>query len=269
MRKITLSLLFLIITISLNAQTVAWSSDLEDLTGWGINDLDEDGNNWGAFGPGNFDTIGFTGNVFASQSWATVALTPDNLLYTPTFLLPANAITATFEMRVGASYTPDFAEHYAVYVYDNATGPSLDDNILEETLTAGGAASAKIVTASIPATFAGKTIGILIRHFDCTNNEYIVVDDFEVSYTTSLSVKDNALEITRVYPNPVQDILKIETNETIDSAEVINQLGQRVMDIKPNNIVKNTIDLSTLGKGMYFIIIKSEERSATLKIMKD
>ncbi|SFD11838.1 T9SS type A sorting domain-containing protein [Algibacter pectinivorans] len=268
MQKITLTLLLLFLTISFNAQTVVWSSDLEDLTDWGINDLDGDGNNWDAYGPGNFDTVGFTGNVFASQSWATVPLTPDNLLYTPTFLLPAEAVTATFEMRVGASYTPDFAEHYAVYVYDNAVGPSLDDNILEETLTAGGTASAKIVTASIPVTFAGKTIGILIRHYDCTNNEYIVVDDFEVSYTTSLSTKDNTLEVARAYPNPVQDILKIDTNETIDSAEVINQLGQRVMDIKPNSIVKNTINLSTLGKGMYFIIIKSEERNATLKIMK-
>ena len=269
MKKITL--LFLILSLgyfNTDAQTIVWSSDVEDLTDWGINDLDSDGNNWQAYAAGNFDAIGFTGSVFASQSWATVALTPDNLLYTPTFLLPATAVTTTYKMRVGASFTPDFAEHYAVYVYDDAIGPSFNDNILEETLTAGGAASSKIVTASIPAAFAGKTIGILIRHYDCTNQEYLVVDDFEVSYTTSLSTENNILDIARVYPNPFKDHIKIDTNAIIDVISINNQLGQRVIHINSRDIINNEIDLKALPQGLYFMTVKAEEKITTIKIIK-
>lgn len=274
MKKITLFLfLCVLLCTSIKAQTVAWSSDLEDLTGWGINDLDMDTNNWEFYAAGA-ESLGFTGAFALSASWISdpapngTALTPDNLLFTPTFAIPANALTISFKMKVASTNASFFAENYAVYVYDDALGASLDTMIFEETLTSGGAGTTKDITASIPVSFAGKTLGILIRHYDCTDQVQMLVDDFEVSYTTSLSVEDKTLEITRVYPNPVKDILKIDTKAVIDSAIITNQLGQRVLDIKPNSVINNTIDLSRLNKGLYFITVSSEERVATIKIIK-
>ena len=217
------------------------------------------------------ESIGFAaGNVFGSQSWTSSgALTPDNVLFTPTMNIPGTAVSISFKMKVAATFTPDFAEHYAVYVYDDAIGPSFDTNIFEETLTSGGVGTAKDITASIPVSFAGKTIGILVRHYDCTNQDVLAVDDFEVSYSTTLSIEDNTIETVRIYPNPLTDFMKIDAQTTINSAEIINQLGQRVMEVKSNNIINNTIDLSTLNKGMYFMILKSKDKTATIKMIKE
>ncbi|KAA5826310.1 T9SS type A sorting domain-containing protein [Algibacter amylolyticus] len=273
MRKITLSLLFLIITISLNAQTVAWSSDSEDYAtaDWGILDSDEDGNNWSVY-TGGGESLGFSsGAIFYSESWNSTAgaLQPDNILFTPIIAVASDAVTISYKMKVAALFSPDFAEKFAVYVYDNDDETAGDILIYEETLTAGGDGTAKDITAEIPASFAGKNIGIYIRHYDCTNQYQIAVDDFEVSYTTSLSVNDNTFKITKAYPNPVLDIIKIDTKNVINSALIINQLGQTVLNIKSNKIVNNSIDLTGLKQGLYFLNLKSEGRSATIKITKN
>ena len=189
MKKITLlfSICAFLMANVINAQTVVWSSDLEDLTGWGnVQDLDGDTNNWGFYNPGALSiAVGFSGIYASSASYSSNgALTPDNLLFTPTMSIPEEAVVITYKMKVAASYTPDFAENFTVYVYDDATGPSIDSPIYTETLSAGGAGTAKLISAEVPATFAGKTVRFIIRHHDCTNQDSIMVDDFEVSYTT-------------------------------------------------------------------------------------
>lgn len=274
MKKITLVLLLFFIYTSINAQTVVWSSDLEDLTGWGINDLDGDGNNWGFYSGGG-ESFGFSpGAIGFSESWLPdpapggTALTPDNLLYTPTFTIPANATSISFKIKVAALDSGFFEENFAILVYDDNDFDNSLISIHEETLTSGGAGTAKDVTVSIPDSFSGKTIGIIIRHYDCIDQNQLLVDDFEVSFSHLLSTNDNSLEIFKAYPNPVKDVFKIGTKNTIDFATIINQLGQKVMSIDSSNIIDNSIDLSTLNSGLYFLTLKSEEKSATLKIIK-
>jgi len=275
MRKITLFLFLCLLAFnSTTAQTLAWSSDLEDLTGWGTNDLDMDGNDWAFYADG-LTSFGFSpGAVATSASWipdpepSGTALTPDNLLFTPVFDMSATAVSISFKMKVGSPDTDFFAENFAVLVYDDADFDNTLTVIYEERLTEGGDNTAKDITASIPVSFAGKTIGIVVRHYDCTDQVELLIDDLEVSYTNSLSVKDNTLEVTGFYPNPVKNIMKIDTKSTIESASITNQLGQVIMTLEKNGITNNTLDLSGLKNGLYFVTIKSEERRATIKIIK-
>ncbi|WP_372752203.1 T9SS type A sorting domain-containing protein [Mariniflexile sp.] len=272
MKKITL--LFLLLTSSIiSAQTVVWSSDSESLTGWGASDFDGDGNSWGTLN--SVESIGFnTGTVLFSESWQEndtetgLALTPDNRLYTPTFFIPETATSITFKMKVAAAEPTYFAEKYAVYVYDSNNSEAPATLIHQETLTAGGLNSAKDIAVAIPTSFANKTIGVLIRHFDCTDQFLLLIDDFEVSYTTTLSTEDNTLNIAGVYPNPVKDQVKIQTNEIVDAVSITNQLGQRVLDIKKTSIIDNTVDLSVLDKGVYFMNVRIEDKSQAIKIIK-
>ncbi|GAL72884.1 T9SS type A sorting domain-containing protein [Jejuia pallidilutea] len=276
MKKITYFTLFLlfIFTPNVNAQVIAWSSDLEDLTGWGIQDLDMDGNNWGFFS-GGAESFGFTGAFALSASWIPepepngTALTPDNLLFTPTFPIPSQAVSISFKMKVISTNATFFAEKYAVLVYDDADFENSLISVFEETLTEGGPGTAKDINVTIPNIFAGKTLGIIIRHYDCTDEVQMLVDDFEVSYTTSLSTQDNTLEITKAFPNPVKDKLTIKTNETIEKVTVTNQLGQRVLIIKKNDIFDNTINLSSLNKGLYMVRVEANNKSSVLKISKE
>jgi len=271
MKKITLFVLCLLAIQSINAQTIAWSSDSEDYLNWGIYDNDQDGVNWGIYSGGG-ESFGFEGALFYSQSYDDVneiALTPDNYLISPVFAISETAVTITFKMKAMAIAAGYPTEKFAVYVYDNDDDITPETLIYEEILEAGGTGSAKNITASIPASFAGKNVGLFIRHYDCTDQYELWIDDFEVSYSTTLSTDNNQLDIAGFYPNPVKDNVQIKTNERIDAISVTNQLGQRVMDIKKTGIINNTINLSGLAKGMYFLNIQVESKSQSIKIIKE
>lgn len=85
---------------------------------------------------------------------------------------------------------------------------------------------------------------------------------------TALSVDKNEVGLFKVYPNPVVDILNIETNLPINQVEIYNLIGQKVMTFNENNIHENSIDLSQLNKGIYMAIISAEDKTQTLKITK-
>lgn len=276
MKKITFLLFITFISYSIKAQTIAWSSNSEDTTGWGVFDSDGDGNNWG-FYSGGAEGFGFnSGALFYSESWSSdpaptgTALTPDNYLFTPTFLMPLTATTITFKMKVAALDSDFPSEKFAVYVYDDNDLVTPETLIYQETLLVGGAGTAKDITASIPATFAGKTLGVIIRHFETTDQNQLLIDDFEVSYSTTLSVNDeNQFKISGVYPNPVTDFVEIKTNSVIDAVSITNQLGQRILEIKKTGILNNRIDLTSLSKGIYFMNVSIENKLQSIKIIKN
>ena len=276
MKKITFifTLCAFLMANLISAQTVVWSDNLEDSATYGtfgVNDMDADGNNWGLYNTNaSSSAAGLTGIYWGSSSYiSTGPLTPDNLLFTPTMDIPAAETGIVFKMRVAAWYTPDFAENFTVYVYDNADGANLAAPIHSETLTAGGAETAKMISVDVPAIFAGKTIGFLIRHYDCTNQATFMVDDFEVSYGNALSTEDNSIGKISIYPNSVKEIVTINTNKLINSITIVNQLGQTVKVIQEKEILNNTVNLSNLSSGLYFMSIKVENGSQSFKIIKE
>ena len=277
MNKITLLLFTFIISVSINAQTVAWSSDSEDYVNWSVDDGDLDTFNWGVYGGGG-ESFGFkSGVIFYSQSWDGnpapngTPLTPDNRLFTPaaSISIPANATSINFKMKVAALDATYYAENFAVYVYDEDDINSPLDLIHEETLTSGGDGTAKDIIAALPVSYAGKNLTFLIRHYNCTDQLELLIDDFEVSYSTALSVNDYELSNVYVFPNPTKDIIKIDTIETIDKVVVVNQLGQRVLEINRKNLFNNKINLSSLSKGVYLMTVSAEKKSKTIKIIKE
>jgi hypothetical protein len=272
MKKFTLFFTFcgFLMVNLINAQTVVWSSDLSDLTGWSIYDGDGDGENW-IFYSGGGDNYGMTGDFTASYSWSSDlgALTPSNYLYTPVVAIPAEATDITFKMKV-VSISPNyFAEKFAVYVFDSDLFIPQWISIHSETLTEGGAGTAKDVSIAVPATFAGKNVEFVVRHYDCTYLFGMYMDDFEVSYGSALSTEDNITGEMSIYPNSVKDIVTINTDEVINNITIVNQLGQIVQVIKEKEMLNNTVNLSNLSSGLYFMSIKVEKSSQSFKIIKE
>ena len=70
-------------------------------------------------------------------------------------------------------------------------------------------------------------------------------------------------------PNPVKDIITINSSTGFDTIKVFNQLGQLV--IKSNSKLMNggRLDLSSLNPGMYLMQIRSDNKSKTVKIIKE
>lgn len=81
-----------------------------------------------------------------------------------------------------------------------------------------------------------------------------------------LGVKDHKAFDFAVYPNPVKDLLHINTQEALEKIEVADLLGRTVF--KQNNVSKS-VDISSLNKGVYILKLTSEKGISTKKIIKE
>ena len=70
-------------------------------------------------------------------------------------------------------------------------------------------------------------------------------------------------------PNPVKDIITINSSTGFDTVKVFNQLGQLVIKSNSKSMDDNRLDLSSLNPGMYLIQINADNKSKTVKIIKE
>lgn len=88
----------------------------------------------------------------------------------------------------------------------------------------------------------------------CSEGDYS--DIFHFTTESALGVSENSIDGLVLYPNPVVGKLHIQANQVIDSYEVINVLGQRVMS---KSVDSNKVEIETgaLHTGSYLIRITS------------
>jgi hypothetical protein len=113
------------------------------------------------------------------------------------------------------------------------------------TIVATGVWEQVVRTHNIPAA-ANVTARIRLKTVDSS----IKVDDVSLVLTSTLGVDDfsNAENIT-LYPNPVKDVLTVNSQSTFKRMEVYNMLGQKVMT-KENT---NTLIVDQLNLGIYIL----------------
>ncbi len=83
-----------------------------------------------------------------------------------------------------------------------------------------------------------------------------------------LGIGENAFASLTYYPNPAKNVLNIANTNGIDTVTIVNTLGQNVLT-KAISANEAHIDLSALGKGIYFVEVASGEAFRTLKIIKE
>lgn len=269
MHKITISTLLLsFLFLSTNAQTDIFTSNSDSTTGWSYEDIDGDTNNW-VQDPSTYNgAYGYTGSVFFSTA---NSLTPNNLLKSPTFLIPPSLTDLDFEMRIGnAIGTPFTLENYMVYIYDTVVNPTGDYTTATEIMnaTANQTSASEIVSADIPSSFSGKTVGLIIRHYNPTGGalgNIIIADDFKVSSPQTLAIGDFEIKNTYFHPNPTKGQTTIQTNANIRSVEIFNQLGQKIITYDKNMLTTQKIDLSEYNRGIYLVVITDYNQNITTK----
>src|SRR5690606_6436574 len=84
--------------------------------------------------------------------------------------------------------------------------------------------------------------------------------------TVHIAMSNNHFEKNSIkgYQNPMYDILTVKTNEVISEVNLFNLVGQKI-DISWQN---NQIDMTSLAKGNYILIINIDGISRNIKITK-
>ena len=93
----------------------------------------------------------------------------------------------------------------------------------------------------------------------------IAIQNESYSPNGILNIKDIGFS---VYPNPTNDIVNIEFDSQQSGIIKLVDLSGRVYFTKNIDTQKSTINMETLDKGVYFIIITDKEFSHTEKIIK-
>lgn len=84
--------------------------------------------------------------------------------------------------------------------------------------------------------------------------------------STELPIEDMANTTVEVYPNPVSDILYINSTSDLKSIKVLDATGRVCINV--NNLNSGSIDVSLLPKGLYIIRLESNNNVRNYKVLK-
>jgi len=88
----------------------------------------------------------------------------------------------------------------------------------------------------------------------------------KVTVSKSLSLNENNYANLSIFPNPVNNILYIRSEEQIKKTSIISITGRVIFNVKGNI---ESIDLSRISNGAYLILIETDNGSFIKKILKN
>ena len=107
---------------------------------------------------------------------------------------------------------------------------------------------------------------------------YLQVDGFnDEQGTFDLSIAEPTLSsqtidenvFLKLYPNPVVDILNIESDANLNQVLVYNLLGEKILNKRFLNRNELAINLNSLESGLYLVKIITDRGKTILKLIKD
>lgn len=94
-----------------------------------------------------------------------------------------------------------------------------------------------------------------------------------ISSTNGISLDTRNFEVNNsifIYPNPAKNILNYQIKDVVDIDKIIiNDITGKAVFTTNVNIYDNSIDISSLSSGIYFVNFKSENQTITKKFIKE
>ena len=188
---------------------VGWYFESQsEVNEWTFVDKDGDGYNWDWNELGEAPVAYEGAGCIYSHSFVNYfgAVNPNNWAISPEFTIPENASSATLSWYAGPQ-DPDWTEeHYGVYV-GTGTDTANYTQLFEETISYS---DYKNTTVDLTA-YAGQTIRVAFRHFNCTDLFILNLDQVEVFATAG---EEPVEEYTVTFVDGL-------TGETIDTQIVV------------------------------------------------
>jgi len=102
--------------------------------------------------------------------------------------------------------------------------------------------------------------------------EGVIIDNFVIKGDATLSTPDNKFEGLKLYPNPTNDVITIESSTSLEGAQIslIDMTGRILNNISVNSAGANkkTISLKQFATGVYLLNIDNGTRKSTMRIVK-
>jgi hypothetical protein len=104
----------------------------------------------------------------------------------------------------------------------------------------------------------------------CDANEVVYMQNLCNQYNNESAVVNGSCQPVAnriaMYPNPVSDLLHLSANDGISRVEIYSTNGMLVMS---SDAVSDSIEMSDLNSGMYFLKVFSGQDVATMKFVKN
>ena len=96
---------------------------------------------------------------------------------------------------------------------------------------------------------------------------HYLVDDIAIKVTVGIEEAEDPLEIN-VYPNPASDFVYLKTNKSEDLKVIITSIdGKIISEQYFKNATFTKLNISTLPKGFYLIIIENNNKKIVRKLI--
>jgi hypothetical protein len=197
------------------------------------------------------DSTGIGDSIVACTSWFNPIGTADNYLILPQITLENHGNILFWDVK---SQDPSFPDGYEVLV--SRTLPVIDSFKVDSAIFYTDAELPDWTQRSITLdSFITETIYIAFHHFS-TDKFVLKFDNIRVTADTTLSIVEINDNLSfDIFPNPASDILTVQTRNgaSANRITVYNLYGESVFT--QNN--SNTLSVSSLNEGMYFIEVMS------------
>src|SRR5690554_2566017 len=161
-------------------------------------------------------------------------------------------------VAIGAAGNDDagnFSGHVRVYQHTSNTWSQVGSDI-------DGEDPSDYFGENVSISGSGDTliVGAKTQTTSTIKNGYAKVYDLSGVLSSDQFTKANFT----IYPNPATDVLNIEFqgDVALENVTIYNNLGQRI-----KTITHNTVDVSTLAKGLYFVEVTTNQGKASKKVI--
>jgi len=223
-------------------------------------------------------TAGATSTSFEKISNVTFADINNNSTSTAgyeDFTSVTGNVTAGQTYTFSASFSGTSFEDDQVLVWIDFNNDKDFNDPGEEVLVTPASLSPWTGSITIPATATIGTTRMRVRMHDssltpnatpCGTSSFGQVEDYTLNIGT-LAVSDISKTQIKAYPNPVVDVLNIDSPSKVKSVSVFDASGKNAANFELNS-AKSQVNLSKLSPGVYVVTITTESGTSSVKVIK-
>ncbi len=195
----------------------------------------------------------------SSTSYYEPVGTANKWLITPPITLGTYGNYLKFKAK---SFDPSYPDNYKVLI---STGNQIADFVDTVSLIIQETPYWIERDFLLDSSFNGQTV--YLAFVNTTNDGYaLYLDDIIVRKEDPLAINNLELTAIQLYPNPVNDVLNIQSDQTTLEYQIVTTDGKQIQQSRLEGIQQ--VDVSLLKEGVYFIRLHANNQWRTQKFIK-